>query len=336
MNIDLIKVRQKMRSKQMLSGCSCLKIENPRKSLGFLGVPPQNKDTVDALFQNVLKVSGLNTLTNETPNLFDGFEQLVSALGLDIDSAEKVKIFSIDPATPIGKNNFKVSDIVYILNRFLRLAQNTQTISSNDLGVISSRKQNNPEITLEEYVDFILGFLEKEKTKGPLLARIVEREEKRSKFTKELQEYLGWNESTSQFDDKINPRDFFEHFLAKYRLDDPRFGFEFYGSTNIIIDKDKVFDPMLLQSLIGMSLSYGSAIKRLSVQEIKMWASEISRATEENKARNLPSLRNSTAIEITRGTLGLKQSTKIILGVGGFSVLGILGYHLLKTNYKEN
>lgn len=319
-----------MRSKQMLSGCSCMKIDHIPKSLGFLGVSPQDKGRVDMVFQQVFKVSELDTLTSDTPNLFNGFESLVSALGLDTDSAKKVKIFSIDSSNPIGKNDFKVSDIIYALNRFLKLAQKTQILSSNNLGTIHSRKQSNPEISLEDYIDLILGFVEKEKGMGPLQARVIEREQKRTSFTNELKEYLGWNESTSQFDGTTNPRDFFEHFLAKYKLDDPRFGFEFYGSTNIIIDKDKVFDPMLLQSLIGMSLSYGSAIKSLSSQDVKMWASEISKATEKNKARNLPSLRNSTAIEITRETLGLKQSTKIILSVGGLSALGILGYHLLK------
>jgi len=282
------------------------------------------------IFNQVLQVSDLGTLTNGTPNLFDGLNSLVSALGLDIDLAKRVKIFSVDSATPIGKENFKASDIIYALNRFLKLAQNTQILSSNQLGSIASRRKNNPEMTLEEDLDSILGYLEKEKGMGPLQARVLERDQKRASFTNELQEYLGWNPSTASFEKSVNPRDFFEHFLDKYDLDHPRFGFELYGSTDIVKDKGKVFDPLFLQALVGMSLSYGSAIKKLSAQDIKLWTGKIAKATEENRNRNLPTLSNSMAIDITRETLGLRQSTKIMLGVGGFSVLGILGYHLLK------
>jgi len=318
-----------MRPKRMLSGCGCMGNDKSLlKSLGFLGKPLQKYIKADGVISNCLKVSDLNTITEETPNLFDGLKQLIVALGLDTDVAKQTKIFQLDGSVVVGSKGFTADEILHVIDRFLGLATNNQILSSMEKGEFAQLSNSKSNISLGNYLDKILGYLEQEKGKSLLQARIVERNRKKEAFTKELQDYLGWNPNTQTYEKSTNPRDFFEYFLEKYGLDNFRFGIDFYGKVNPISYEGKVYDPLLFQTLIGMSLSYGAASGVLSTQDIKKWAGEIAKATDENRARRFPSLSNATAIDITRNTLGMKTSTKVILGLGGVSALGMLIYRL--------
>lgn len=319
-----------MRPERMLSGCSC---EN-KPNLRDLGRPSQDTVNVDNLYATVLHVSELDSLSAQTPNLFDGFQQMITALGIDTNAAKQTEIFQIDEKTIVGNKGYTAKEILQALLRFLRLAKNYQVISTVEQGKLLLMANTRPKISLGDFLDRIESLVESEKGKDLLQVRVDARLKKKEDFRKELQAYLGWNQQSQKYENPVNPRDVFEYFLSKYDLDNPRLGIEYASRVKELEIDGKVYDPTLLDALIGFAISYGSAIGALSTQEVKEWHHKLDQAATANKKPGdlFPRINNATKIEITRETLGLKQSTKIILGVGGLSVLGILGYHLLKTN----
>ncbi len=314
-----------MRPERMLSGCACAeKKQTKLKSLGFLGkgAVPQKYLKADGVLSNTLKVSELNTISNETPNLFDGFQQLIVNLGIDTDNVKQLEMFKMSNTEIIGSKGFTVDEIFYAIGRFLSLVGSAEILDKTKIASLSPHNftEQDLKITFGEYLNKISKFVESEKGKSPLLTRMLEKSKKRDAFTKELQDYLGWDQKTQQYTKSINPRDFFEYFLVKYDLDNPKLGEELVSRVDEITIDGKIYDPQFLDILIHMATSYGASIRKLSSVDVKGLHLKTS-ALKTN-------LTNSTRIDMVRDMLGMKSSTKILLGVGGASVVGLLGYFL--------